>query len=105
MFHIFGTPISISEFMTLLGFLIGGIGAYWKITSKQNLLEQGILDIEERNVKADSAMDSLKSDLYSKVSVLEERTREQQIFSGRVDERLSNIQTQLTRVLNIMEKK
>ena len=105
---LFGIVFSVGEILALLSLFVGAVTAYAGINNK-------LMSIIERNRVADIKMEHIENDLNVKltgtrvvlearVSAAEVRISGQEISGARIDEKLTAMQHQLTRLLDILER-
>jgi hypothetical protein len=107
--EIFGVTLSPGEVVTIAVIIAGAIWAFAQINFK-------LSSIIDRNKEADIKLGLLDSHFSSKLAETkanlelrllnaEDRITRQEISSGRFEEKLIFIQTQLSRVLHLLEDK
>lgn len=116
MLELFGNPVSLSEILTFLGFFSLIVGTYYslsgqltQITERNDLRDKSQENLEQKVLMVDAKMiaelNALKSTMDTKIFATEERLRAQDVFLGRLDERLSSMTSQLDKVIDLVQQK
>lgn len=100
MIELFGVSLTVNEIIGILGLLSGGVAAYYNLNRKVDELVAKIAGVEERNRRADDSSKALQQELVSRISLGEERIRNQEMAWVRVDERLVSMQAILEELRN-----
>ncbi len=116
MFELFGTPLTLSEILTFLGFFSLIVGTYYSLSGQlaqiternasrdksQEHLEQKVIMVDAKMI---AELNALKSTMDNKIFATEERLRAQDVFLGRLDERLTSMTVQLDKVIDLVQQK
>jgi len=116
MFDIFGASVSLNELIAIFMLLVTSVGLYYRFDNKvsqiidrntlidraHDELEKRLLSMEGRTIQEISI---LRATLDNRISATDNRLQVQDVFLGRLDERLSSMTNQLEKVIDIVQKK